>query len=185
MYRFLSFVVALAIFAQPASAQVISALNPPTAIDSVARTAAQAAQDAASAACQPMAALPPIEVPGGTTGTGQNCRLADAANNRISRTGLFTVGANGNIVCSGSTTCSWSVPLPAGAASYPMFFTSIGTGAMPSVRCRVITSTNTGFSAQCSQAAASVSILGAAVELLATSGTQVYALALPSTQASL
>lgn len=155
-----------------------------------ARATANAAAATAAAACQPMAITPPTEVPGGTTGSGQNCRLVNAANNRISRTGLFTVGANGNIVCGGSTTCVWkdaagnAAPLPAGAFSYPMFFTAVGTSSMPSIRCKVLTSTNTGFSAQCTQAAATVAILGAAVELLATSGTQVFALALPATQAS-
>lgn len=155
-----------------------------------AKATADAAAITAAAACQPMAATPPVEVPGGTTGSGQTCRLANAANNRISRTGLFTVGTGGNIVCAGSTTCTWrdtagnAAPLPAGAASYPMFFTAVGTSSLPSIRCKVLSSTNAGFSAQCTQSAATVSILGASVELLATSGTQVYALALPATQAT-
>lgn len=150
-----------------------------------AQSTATAAQTAANSACVATPSVPNMEIPGGAAGTNTGqCRPVDSAQPRITRTGLFTVGNGGNITCGGSTTCTWSTPLPAGSASYPMFFTAIGTAAAPSIRCKVLSSTNTGFSAQCTQAAATVNILGASVELLATSGTQVYALALPSTQAS-
>lgn len=175
----------LALFAPAvASAQVVSPLQP-NAVDSTARTSAAAALSAAQAACQPMAMIPPVETPGGSPGTGTACRLADAVNNRISRTGVFTVGAGGAILCGGSSTCTWSTALPAGAASYPVFFTAIGATAAPGVKCKVTSSTNTGFTgANCVQSVASVSILGASVEIAAATGTQVFVLSLPSTQAN-
>lgn len=150
---------------------------------STAQTTANAAAAVAAAACQPMQAVPPIEVVGGTTGTGQNCRLVNAADNRITRTGVFTTGANGMLTCGGTSTCTWDQPLPAGAASYPMFFTDIGVAGTMLTRCKVVTSTNAGFSAQCRQEAATISLLGASVSILAPTGVKVYALALPSTQA--
>lgn len=191
-----------AALAFPANAQVVSPLEQPAAVDtsnlatrsevtavqaqaSAAQAAATAAAQTAAAACTPMAAVPPVETPGGSAGTGNACRLANAANNRISRTGVFTVGAGGAILCSGSTTCSWDVPLPAGSASYPVFFTAIGATAAPGVKCKVTSSTNTGFTgAQCVQSVATVSLLGASVELAATTGTQVFILSLPATQAN-
>lgn len=193
----------LAFVATPAAAQVVSPLQPPSAsVDmsnlatkteltaaqqaaAQAKSAADAAAAAAAAACTPMAAIPPVETPGGTTGSGNACRLANAAANRISRTGVFTVGAGGVILCSGSTTCAWDTALPTGAASYPVFFTAIGATAAPGVKCKVTSSTAAGFTgAQCVQSVASVSVLGATVEVAAASGTQVFILSLPSTQAN-
>ncbi len=178
--------LALALIASPAAAQLtVSPLSAPaSAVDTTARTLAQAAADKADAACKPMAAVPPTEIPGGTTGSGTDCRLANAANNRISRTGVFTV-TNGQVLCGGSTTCTWATPLPAGAASYPIFFTAVGATGAPSVRCKVASTTNTGFTgANCTQAVAAVSVLGASVEIAAATGTQIFALSLPATQAS-
>ncbi len=175
--------LALALIASPAAAQVVSA--PSTAIDDTARAAAALAQSKADAACMPMSAVPPVEVPGGTTGSGQNCRLANAADNRISRTGVFSYNASGQVLCGGSSTCTWSVPLPAGSASYPVFVTAIGASGAPSIRCKVASSTNTGFTGMtCTQAAASI-VLGGIVELTAglTPG-QIFVLSLPSTQAN-
>jgi len=192
-YLFASLV---ALFAAPAAAQTT---YPPVVVvpSSVQQTIdaavakADAAAAAAAAACQPMAVVPPTEVPGGTTGSGTNCRLVNAADNRISRTGIFTVSAGGAILCGGSTTCAWldsagnPAPLPAGAASYPMFFTAIGATGAPGVKCKVTSTTNTGFTgATCVQSVASISILGAAVEVAAATGTQVFALSLPATQAN-
>ena len=181
-----------------ASAAATQAANNAASAASAAATAAAsalssatAASSTASAACQPAAIIPPVEVPGGTPGSGTNCRLANAADNRITRTGLFTVGASGAILCGGSTTCAWldgagnPMPLPAGAASYPMFFTGIGAAGGATVRCKVASTTNAAFTgATCTQAVATVSILGAAVEIVAPTGTQVFALSLPSTQAN-
>lgn len=146
---------------------------------------ASAAQTAASSACQPMASVPPVEVPGGTAGSGQNCRLVNAADNRISRTGVFSYNASGQVLCSGSTTCTWATALPAGSASYPVFVTAVGASATPSVRCKVTSSTNTGFTGMtCAQSSSSI-VIGGLVEITTglTPGT-VFVLSLPSTQAN-
>lgn len=186
--------------ASPAVAQVVSV--PPQRVDTSqfatkaevqqaqstadgAATTAGTAQTAASSACQPMAAVPPVEVPGGTTGSGTACRLVNSADNRISRTGVFNYNASGQVLCGGSTTCTWSTALPSGAASYPVFVTAIGSAASPSIRCKVTSSTNTGFTGMvCTQASASI-IIGGLVEITTglTPGT-VFVLSLPSTQAS-
>lgn len=153
--------------------------------DPAAQSAAATAQATADSACVPMAVVPPVEVPGGTTGTGQTCRLANAADNRISRTGVFSYNSAGAVLCGGSTTCNWTNALPTGAASYPVFITPIGASASPSIRCKVTSSTNTGFTGMtCTQASASI-IIGGIVEI--TTGLtpgQIFALLLPSTQAS-
>lgn len=59
------------------------------------------------------------------------------------------------------------------------------TAAAPGVKCKVTSTTNTGFiGAQCVQSVLSVSVLGSAVEVVAGAGTQIFALSLPSTQAN-
>lgn len=193
------FAVLSFMLASPAAAQLT---YPPVAMDastiatkaeveaasaaaSAADTKATAAQTVASTACQPMAAVPPVEVPGGSAGSGQACRLVNAADNRISRTGQFSYTASGQVLCGGSPTCTWSSPLPAGAASYPVFVTAIGPAGAPSIRCKVASSTNTGFTGMtCTQATASI-VLGGLVEI--TTGLtpgQIFVLSLPSTQAN-
>lgn len=163
--------------APAAAAQQVSSLNAPASSADL-----QALQ---SLIPVPADTPPPTEMPGGAAGSTMTFRRGDAANNRISRTGQFTVSAGGAILCGGSTTCNWSTPLPAGAASYPIFFTAIGATGAPGVKCKVTSTTNTGFTgAQCVQSVASISILGASVEVAATTGTQVFALSLPSTQAN-
>lgn len=156
-----------------------------TANAATATASANTAAAAAAAACQPMAMVPPPEVPGGTTGSGQNCRLVNGANNRISRTGQFTISAGGAVLCAGSATCNWSDPLPSGFASYPIFFTAIGVTGSAGVKCKVTSTSSLGFvGATCVQSVASVSILGAAVEIAASTGTKIFALSLPATQAN-
>jgi len=153
----------------PANAQTISSLSPPVTADQLAAIEAKIPVPADS--------VPPMEMVGGTAGAAATYRRGDAINNRITRSGVFTVsGATGLI---GGT---WSTPLPATAASYPMFFTGIGAaGSMP-IDCLVISSTNTAFQAQCRQGVLTLSLLSSPISILAPSGTQVYALALPSTQ---
>ena len=170
-------IVASLLIAPAAAAQQVSSLNPPATSADL-----QALQ---SLIPVPADVPPPTEMPGGSTGSSNTFRRGDSANNRISRTGQFTIGAGGAILCGGSTTCTWANPLPAGFASYPIFFTAIGTTAAPGVKCKVTSTSNTGFTgAQCVQSVASVSILGASVEVAAATGTQVFVLSLPSTQAS-
>jgi len=160
-----------AIVATPAMAQdSVSTLNPATP-DSLAELRAMIPLPAGSA--------PPIEVPGGAPGATMTFQRGDAAGNRITRTGVFTVAGGSGLI--GGT---WAMPLPPGAASYPMFFTGIGTAGAMAIDCIVISSTNTGFSAQCRQGVLTLSLLSAPISILAPTGTQVYALALPSTQAS-
>jgi len=165
------------LLAPVAAAQQVSPLNPPATSADL-----QALQ---SLIPIPADTPPPTEMPGGTAGSTMTFRRGDSANNRISRSAQFTVGANGAILCGGSATCSWATPLPAGAASYPIFFTAIGATGAPGVKCKVTSTTNTGFTgAVCVQSVASISILGASVEVVAASGTQIFALSLPATQAS-
>jgi len=133
----------------------------------------------ASTIPQPADSAPAVEVPGGAPGATMTFRRGDAIDNRISRTGVFTVsGALGMI---GGT---WAAALPSGAASYPMFFTGIGAANTAGIKCKVVSSTNTAFSAQCTQDLLSILAIGSGVAIPAVAGTQVYALALPSTQAS-
>lgn len=171
----LRYVAVAALMATPAAAQVT---YPPSVT----------AADLAALSAQipvPADTVPPAEMPGGAAGAANTFRRGDAVNNRVTRTGVFTIGAGGVILCGGSTTCNWDMALPAGAASYPVFFTPIGATALPGVKCKVTSSSNTGFTgAQCVQSVASISLLGAAVEIAATTGTQVFILSLPSTQAN-
>lgn len=170
--RLLAFAAALVAVAPPVAAQVV---NPAPALDNLATKAEMEAM--AQLIPQPATTAPPIEMPGGSAGSAPTFRRGDAADNRIPRVGIFTAQANGMI---GGT---WDLPLPAGAASYPMFFTGIGPANTPQVKCKVVSSTNTAFSAQCTQDIASVVLAGSVSVVLAT-GAQVYALALPSTQPS-
>jgi hypothetical protein len=197
--RFLLLIFAC-LLAAPATAQVAYPPDPAVAAQAAqaandaatalstaqtAKTTADGAQTAALAACQPMATVPPVEVPGGTTGSGTNCRLANAADNRISRTGVFSYNSSGQVLCGGSSTCTWATPLPAGSASYPVFVTAVGSAATPSIRCKVTSSTNTGFTGMtCTQASGSI-VLGGLVEITTgiTPGT-IFVLSLPSTQAN-
>lgn len=172
------FLAALAMLASPAVAQTVTY---PTTVDSDARAAAASALATAQSACQPMAIVPPVEVPGGTTGSGSNCRLVNAANNRISRTGMFSYGTDGRVLCGGSTTCTWDTPLPAGAASYPLFYTPLGRAAS----CSVASTTNTGFTGMvCTQPNLSIALAGSSVLTIGLTPGQIFALSLPATQAS-
>lgn len=185
MWRFVLFLLLLA----PAAAmgQTLTPVMPGTtaAVDETARSAAQAASALAASKCDPMAVVPPVEVPGGTTGTGTGCRLATAADNRISRTAVFSYNAAGAVLCGGSSTCSWSTPLPAGAFSYPVFYTAIGASSSPSVKCKVASSTNTGFTGMtCAQSNVSIALAGSADITVGLTPGQVFVLSLPSTQAS-
>lgn len=170
IYRWL---VGLAIIgglvASPALAQdSVSPLNPvtPEAIDAL-----------RAMIPVPAPSAPPIEVPGGAPGATMTFQRGDAAAVRLTRVGVFTVAGSSGLI--GGT---WSTPLPAGAASYPMFFTGIGAAGSMAIDCIVISSTNLAFQAQCRQGVLTLSLLSAPISILAPVGTQVYALALPSTQ---
>ena len=125
----------------------------------------------------PADSVPPMEMVGGASGATNTFRRGDAAAPRITRSGTFTV-AGGTGLIGGD----WATPLPAGAKAYPMFFTGIGAAGQMAIDCIVITSTNTGFQAQCRQGVLTLSLLSSPVTILAPNGTQVYALALPATQ---
>ena len=153
-----------------ATAQTVSSLNPVTP-EAMATLQAQIPV--------PADTVPPTEMPGGAAGAAATFRRADAANPRITRSGVFTVSGSTGLI--GGT---WSTPLPAGASSYPMFFTGIGPAGSMAIDCIVISSTNASFSAQCRQGVLTLSLLSAPISILAPVGTQVYALALPATQVS-
>jgi len=164
------------LLATPATAQIGTLVNgvPPVSPETATALAQMQAQIPS-----PADSVPSIEAPGGAPGATMTFRRGDAVAPRITRSGVFTVsGATGLI---GGT---WSTPLPAGASSYPMFFTGIGPAGSMAIDCIVISSTNTAFSAQCRQGVLTLSLLSAPISILAPTGTQVYALALPATQVS-
>jgi len=171
MIRGLILIAAVAISSPAIAQSSVSPLNP--------GVTAEQLQSIEARIPQPADTTPPAEMVGGTAGAAPTFRRADAAAPRITRSGVFTVsGASGLI---GGT---WSMPLPAGASSYPMFFTGIGPAGSMAIDCLVISSTNTAFQAQCRQGVLTLSLLSAPISILAPSGTQVYALALPATQVS-
>lgn len=155
--------------ASPAKAQMVSSLNQPATADQLAALEAKIPV--------PEDGAPPMEMVGGTAGAAPTYRRGDAVNNRITRSGVFTVASGSGLI--GGT---WSTPLPAGANSYPMFFTGIGAAGQMAIDCLVISSTNTAFQAQCRQGVLTLSLLSSPISILAPVGTQIYALALPSTQ---
>jgi hypothetical protein len=148
-----------ALFAvSPAAAQLS---NPgATSADIEAATAkAQAAQDAATAAmtavdskCIPLPAVPPAEMVNGAPGSGNYCQLSNAVPPRISRTDVFST--SGSL---GMLTVTWDNPLPLASASgvpyknYPVQLMPVAVVGAAPAKWKVISSTNTGFTAQCSQ----------------------------------
>lgn len=178
-----------------ALAQVVSPLQPPSAatVDTSAlatkteltaaqqaaaqaKTAADAAAAKAAAACQPSATIPPMETVGGSGGSGDACRLANAIQPRISRT------VQGVTVSGGTGAVSWpAMPSPprltvtpyvaSSAASAPLCFPVAGTVTV------------TGATIKCfTTQTVTVSILGAVVAPITTAaaGVTFDVLALPA-----
>lgn len=141
-----------------------------------AKAAADAAAQAAAAACQPSATIPPMEVVGGSAGSGDACRLANAVQPRISRT------VQGVTVAGGTGTVTWpAMPTPprltvtpyvaSTASSAPLCFPVAGTV------------TTTGATIKCyTTQSVTVSILGAVVAPITTAaaGVTFDVLALPA-----
>lgn len=90
MYRFFSLIAALAIFAQPAAAQVVSPLAPAATRSQLDALAAQIPVPATSP--------PPSETVGGAAGAAMTFRRGDAIQPRLSRTVAFTTSAGGTAV---------------------------------------------------------------------------------------
>lgn len=165
--------------------QIVSPLTPPVpaTVDTTARSAAAAAQTAAqqaaaaaALACQPSATIPPMEIVGGSAGSGDACRLANAVQPRISRT------VSGTTVTGGTGAVTWpamsSVPrltvtpyVASSAVQAPMCFPVAGSV------------TTTGATIKCfTSQSVTVSILGAVVAPITTAaaGVTFDVLALPT-----
>lgn len=183
-----------ALFASTAAAQVVSPLNPPSAssIDtsglatksdlsaaqlaaSQAKTAADAAAAKAATACQPGATVPPMETVGGSAGSGDACRLANAVQPRISRVAVGTTVTGGTI----------AVTWPAMSAVPSVFpIPRIAAGASQVPICATVTGsvTTTGATIKCfTTQSVTVSLLGAVVAPITTAaaGVTVDVLAIP------
>lgn len=119
-----------------AQAQTVSPLVVPVIdtsnLATKAEVAAKANASALAALCTPAATIPPMEVVGGSAGSGNTCRLANAVQPRISRTVPFTTGA------AGTATVAWAdmgaIPLlnvqenvTASATNVPKCYPVIGT----------------------------------------------------------
>lgn len=166
---------------QPAAAVDTSSLATKTEVTTAAQAAAQAKQAAdaaalaAAAACQPSATVPPMETVGGSTGSGDACRLANAIQPRISRT------VTGTTIAGGTGTVTWpamtAVPkltvtpyVASSAAQAPLCFPVAGSV------------TTTGATIKCfTSQSVTVSILGAVVAPVTTAaaGVTFDVLALP------
>lgn len=165
--------------------QIVSPLAPPTvdtaslATKTEVQAAANAAQQAALAAavaCKPGMIVPPMEVVGGSAGSGDACRLDNAVQPRISRT------VSGTTVAGGTGAVTWpamtSVPrltvtpyVASNAAQAPMCFPVAGSV------------TTTGATVKCfTSQSVTVSILGAVVAPVTTAaaGVTFDVLALPT-----
>lgn len=164
--------------------QVVSPLAQPTpaTVDATARSAAAAAQtaaqqaaQAAAVACKPGATIPPMEIVGGSAGSGDACRLDNAVQPRISRT------VTGVTVSGGTGVVSWpampSVPrltvtpyVASSATQAPMCFPVTGSVTITGATIKCYTSQSV-----------TVSILGAVVAPITTAaaGVTFDVLALP------
>jgi len=167
-------------------AQVVTPLNP-VGVDTTnlatkleVQTAAQKAQqaaDAAAAACQPSATIPPMETVGGAAGSGDACRLANAVQPRISRTvqGVTATGGTGAV--------AWpAMPSPPRLTVTP-YVTSTSAASAPLCFPVAGTVTVTGATIKCfTTQSVTVSILGAVVAPITTAaaGVTFDVLALPA-----
>jgi hypothetical protein len=188
--------VMLALLATPAAAQVVSPLTSNAAVDTsdlatksevsiAAQAAAQAKASAdaaaakAAAACQPSATVPPVEMIGGSAGSGDACRLANAAQPRITRAGVVATDTAGN------WSIAWSAPLSAIPTVLPV---PVNTTTQPIV-CNVATRTTTTATGRCWLARTLPAALVTLTSLIAydvfgapASGVSVQVIALPPTQ---
>lgn len=141
-----------------------------------AKAAADAAALAAAAACQPSATVPPMETVGGSGGSGDACRLANAVQPRISRT------VTGTTIAGGTGTVTW----PAMTAVPKLTVTPyVASNAAQAPSCFPVTGsvTTTGATIKCfTSQSVTVSILGAVVAPITTAaaGVQFDVLALPA-----
>lgn len=166
---------------QPSASVDTSSLATKTEVTTAAQAAAQAKQAAdaaalaAAAACQPSATVPPMETVGGSTGSGDACRLANAIQPRISRT------VTGTTVAGGTGTVTW----PAMTAVPKLTVTPyVASSAAQAPLCFPVSGsvTTTGATIKCfTSQSVTVSILGAVVAPVTTAaaGVTFDVLALP------
>lgn len=129
-----------------------------------------------SSMCLPGAVIPPPEVVGGAAGSGQQCRLANSVQPRITRTVPFMTGS------AGTATVAW-----ADMGAVPLVFPvpNISNGATQAPTCYPVigTITSTGATIKCfTTQSVTVSLLGAVVAPIITAGAGVIGqvLAIPA-----
>ncbi|MEH3121177.1 MAG: hypothetical protein PGN16_04220 [Sphingomonas phyllosphaerae] len=166
--------IALQVVSAPAGGVDMTSLT--TKIDR-AQQAADTAAQAAAAACQPSATIPPMETVGGSAGSGEACRLANAVQPRISRTvqGTTTAGGTGSVTWPAMPSPPRLTVTPyvasTSAANAPLCFPVAGTVTV------------TGATIKCfTTQSVTVSILGAVVAPITTAaaGVTFDVLALPA-----
>lgn len=177
-------VLALALFAAPAAAQVVVAPPAPAStVDTTARNAAAAAQatadSAAAAVPLPANATPPMEMVGGQTGSQVRYAREDHTHPRITRAAIVTTDSSGN----------WSVIWASPLASSPTVLPVPVNATTQPVICNVATRTTTGATGRCWLARtlpATILTLTALVSFdlfgTAANGISVQVLAIPATQ---
>ncbi|WP_279141288.1 hypothetical protein, partial [Sphingomonas paucimobilis] len=129
-------ILALALFATPAAAQVVVAPPAPaSSVDTTARNAAAAAQATADSAAasvpQPANATPPMEMVGGQTGSQVRYAREDHTHPRITRAAIVTTDSGGN----------WSVTWASPLASSPTVLPVPVNATTQPVICNVATRT--------------------------------------------
>lgn len=141
-----------------------------------AKSAADTATAAAAAACVPNAGVPPMEVVGGSTGSGNACRLANAIQPRISRT------VSGTTAATGLGAVTWPAMPSVPRLTVQPYVTSTSAANAPLCFPVTGTVTTTGATIKCfSTQSVTVSLLGAVVAPITTAaaGITFDVLALP------
>ena len=162
----------------PAHAQLAVVPKPVDTSTLATKSEVQSAQAAAAAACQPMAAIPPTETPGGSAGSGLNCRLVNSVQPRITRATVGTTNASGVV------TVTWATPLDAVPIIVPVPMVASSASQVPICAPVQGTVTVSGSQVKCfTTQSVTVSILGAVVAPITTaaSGLSVQVFAVPTT----
>lgn len=155
-------------------------------------TAAQTAQSSADSKCAPLAAVPGMEMVGGSAGSGVKCRLVNAVQPRISRTAVCTLATvslisscdatwEGGSFPSETTIRLLGAPAPVSASQ--------GTSTEQPIDCKAYNVTLSGVSVRCwTTQMLSINLAGVTAGLnlsptaAAGAGTQIQVTAIPASQ---